>query len=259
VSTTRIPTLSDGRHRGWYHIDNAVLDEYGAHIGVNGLGVYNVLARRARETEAGRVCYLSFRTIADALGIGRSTVIAAVKTLIGYGLLSCETVREPGKLPVNHYRLMPVVPVATGTGRGLVQELDQLSSPSAGLVQEMDQKSGPAEILVSEATATSPRNRAQLVQELDLNKTIKQDGENKTEKEIAPRSRGGVLLTPFEVTEEMARWAQSKGMSREFVERETEKFVNYFISTGRTMRDWTAAWRNWLLRAQEQVGSRRRA
>jgi hypothetical protein len=73
----------------------------------------------------------------------------------------------------------------------------------------------------------------------------------------SPRSRP--IPNPFSVTKEMWQWADGKGMEREFVKRETEKFVAHFRSTGGTKRDWTAAWYKWLLTAQDNRGYRRGA
>jgi hypothetical protein len=49
-------------------------------------------------------------------------------------------------------------------------------------------------------------------------------------------------------------WATTRGIPAAVVERETEKFRNYWqAKSGRdaTKHDWPATWRNWLIRAQE--------
>lgn len=38
---------------------------------------------------------------------------------------------------------------------------------------------------------------------------------------------------------------------------ETEKFVNYYLGTGRSMKDWSACWRNWILKAAQFQEERR--
>ena len=40
------------------------------------------------------------------------------------------------------------------------------------------------------------------------------------------------------------------------VERELEKFRDHFIATGKTYKNWTAAYRNWLRRAAEYAAQR---
>jgi replication initiation and membrane attachment protein DnaB len=107
-------TLSDGRHRGWYHIDNALLDEYGPLVGAIGIAVYNVLVRRARETGHGRVSWPSYAAIAEALSISRPTAIATVRTLIAYGLVRSETVKEAGKRTTTGSRRRRTRPRSTG-------------------------------------------------------------------------------------------------------------------------------------------------
>lgn len=32
---------------------------------------------------------------------------------------------------------------------------------------------------------------------------------------------------------------------------ETEKFMNYYMSCGRLMKDWDASWRNWIIKASQ--------
>jgi len=37
---------------------------------------------------------------------------------------------------------------------------------------------------------------------------------------------------------------------------ETDKFKNYYAATGRPMKDWTACWRNWIIKAGQYVEQR---
>ena len=37
---------------------------------------------------------------------------------------------------------------------------------------------------------------------------------------------------------------------------ETEKFKNYYISRGKKMKNWSAAWKNWLLQASQYAEAR---
>lgn len=182
-------TLSDGRQRGWYHIDNAFLDDYGPLIGVNGVAIYNVLARRARDTDKGRVAFPSYSDIAARLGISRPTVITTVRTLIAYGLVTCETVREGGKRPVNHYRIVTVIPGQTGKGDLPVNEDNQSTGKGDELVndtyqstgkadlpvnevyQSDDSATGKADLLVKEIPPTGKTALPEMVKDFDCNKT----------------------------------------------------------------------------------------
>ncbi|MCC6946022.1 MAG: helix-turn-helix domain-containing protein [Thermomicrobiales bacterium] len=51
----------------------------------------------------------------------------------------------------------------------------------------------------------------------------------------------------FEVTDDLYGWAWSSlDLQRRDVDRETEKFMDYHRAKGSTMKDWVAAWRNWM-------------
>ncbi len=69
-----------------------------------------------------------------------------------------------------------------------------------------------------------------------------------------PKKRPTKRLSPipenFEVTPEMRRWASENVHSN--VDRETDKFVDYWRANGATKLDWVATWRNWMRRADER-------
>jgi hypothetical protein len=52
------------------------------------------------------------------------------------------------------------------------------------------------------------------------------------------------------VTAAMHAWARER-VSAINLARETEKFVNHAHAHDRRQVDWEAAWRNWMLKAQE--------
>lgn len=60
----------------------------------------------------------------------------------------------------------------------------------------------------------------------------------------------------FEVTDEMAQWAVSQGLSAERVLPETEKCLDHFRGAGVSKADWQATWRNWIRKSVE-YGTRR--
>lgn len=60
------------------------------------------------------------------------------------------------------------------------------------------------------------------------------------------------IPTPFTVTDAMASWFTSKGLTVN-LELETEKFCNYFEAVAGDKglkKDWVKTWNNWMLRAQ---------
>jgi Helix-turn-helix domain len=83
-------------------IDNSIIDELAAQIGIYGLGIY-VAIKRHLNTKTGD-CYPSYATIARKLHIDRSTVIRYVKKLKALGLISPELrFKEDGSPTSNQY------------------------------------------------------------------------------------------------------------------------------------------------------------
>ena len=83
-------------------IDNSIIDDCAAQIGIYGLGIY-VAIKRHLNTRTGD-CYPSYATIARKLGIDRSTVIRYVKKLQALNLLSpLLRFKEDGSPTSNQY------------------------------------------------------------------------------------------------------------------------------------------------------------
>lgn len=71
-------------------------------------------------------------------------------------------------------------------------------------------------------------------------------------------ARGTRVPDPFDVSDPMVEWVTERCPGIDWA-RETEKFVNYWTAaTGRTAtkRDWTAAWRTWMFKADEYATTR---
>jgi hypothetical protein len=69
------------------------------------------------------------------------------------------------------------------------------------------------------------------------------------------RTLGSRLPTDWALPREWGNWALEKGLYRDMVILEAEKFRNHWIAkTGKdaTKADWEATWRNWILRAAEK-------
>lgn len=58
----------------------------------------------------------------------------------------------------------------------------------------------------------------------------------------------------FEISDEMRMWAEAR-VSMVNIDVETEKFIDYWLSTGKVMADWTATWRQWMRRCTEFKGA----
>jgi hypothetical protein len=51
-------------------------------------------------------------------------------------------------------------------------------------------------------------------------------------------------------------WSQDGGYSADEVKHELAKFTDHFTANGKPMKDWSAAWRNWMRRSREFAPSR---
>ena len=84
--------IRDMRRKNWFSVDNKIIDYYAKEIGPYGVLVYIALTRYAHvETQ---MCFPSYKTIADKLGISRRMVIYAIKKLVAAGLIKVERRRS---------------------------------------------------------------------------------------------------------------------------------------------------------------------
>jgi len=107
--------LRDVRERGWFHLDNAVIDEYLPKIGVTAFAVYACIVRHADRTGT---AFPSYTKLQEELGTGRSQVAAAIKKIVDAGLV---TVKQ-GARSQNIYH---VVTVSTSSAVELVSNQNQ--------------------------------------------------------------------------------------------------------------------------------------
>lgn len=74
----------------------------------------------------------------------------------------------------------------------------------------------------------------------------------------ATKNRGSRLSKEWALPKDWGNWALQKGLSRDKVITEAEKFRNYWIAkSGRnaTKLDWEATWQNWVIKAIEDTGT----
>jgi hypothetical protein len=72
---------------------------------------------------------------------------------------------------------------------------------------------------------------------------------------IADARRGTRLPEDWQPSERCVAYALDRGMARERISVEAEKFVNHWVAkSGRdaTKRNWEACWRNWIINAMER-------
>lgn len=79
-----------------------------------------------------------------------------------------------------------------------------------------------------------------------------------TPQKTSSSSGGRATQAPkaFAVTDDQRKWAAQKCPGVD-VDRETEKFLSWAKSKGKTFKDWNQAWRNWLLKSSDYAAERR--
>src|SRR5215217_5974841 len=83
-------------------IDNSIIDNLAAQIGIYGLGIYVAIKRHLNQKTGD--CFPSYQTIAKKLHIDRGTVIRYVKKLKAFNLLDPQLrFKEDGSPTSNQY------------------------------------------------------------------------------------------------------------------------------------------------------------
>ena len=83
------------------------------------------------------------------------------------------------------------------------------------------------------------------------------EGTRKGTRKREARKRATPAPESFAITEELRSWVQSNDLCDVDLKAETEKFLDHHRSKGSSFKDWTAAWRNWIRRAEEWGRSNR--
>jgi hypothetical protein len=87
-------------------IDNSIIDDVAAKIGIYGLGIYVAIKRHLNQKTGD--CFPSYQTIAKKLHIDRGTVIRYVKKLKAFNLLDPQLrFKEDGSPASNQYNFSP--------------------------------------------------------------------------------------------------------------------------------------------------------
>lgn len=185
--TTGNDQLIDQREPGFFIVDDEVIDEFGPLIGPLGVAIYNVLAKHANKS--GASSFPSYQTIADKLGISRTTAINGVKILIENKLIKKEPrFDDSGDSASNNYKILRIKKHAKQTEE-VVQNLDH---PPEKLIRP-----GGTESALGSTESTPP-----VVQKLDYGGTdsvpepdpLNQTHLNQTLTHTAARGNGKVCV-----------------------------------------------------------------
>ena len=82
------------------------------------------------------------------------------------------------------------------------------------------------------------------------NKDLTTNNNDNNDNNETKRERARPFPPDFAVTEDMRHWFSGKGYTVD-IEASTERWKNAMMAKGETFKDWTAAWRNGMTKAQE--------
>ena len=151
-------------------IDNSIIDNLAAQIGIYGLGIY-VAIKRHLNTKTGD-CYPSYQTIARKLHIDRGTVIRYVKKLKAFNLLDPQLrFKEDGSPTSNQYNFdkgsgseQPSV-VAEDSHPGCTKPPEQPPIPNKKQrsITEVDLSADRQDLMPTERQKTCPHPPTEIV------------------------------------------------------------------------------------------------
>lgn len=104
--------VTDGRRRGWFHLDNALIDDYAKRIGTGGLALYMTLARHANGSAT---AYPSLRRLQALLNVSKHTILKYLAVLEKEQLISRQSrLSIEGDATSTLYTLLPLPPDGGG-------------------------------------------------------------------------------------------------------------------------------------------------
>jgi hypothetical protein len=124
--------------------------------------------------------------------------------------------------------------------------------------KEIQEKKRNAGIKSGEARrqASTTRTGVQQVFEQDANKKeLELEIEQEKIKPLSANSRKTQLRADWKPSETLLATVPEKYPLVD-IAYESERFVNYWLSTGTPMKDWGRTWQNWMLRKQKELSDR---
>jgi len=185
------------------------------------------------------VCWPSHDTIAKRVGVGRRQVIRIIDQLESMGAIE----RIERKQYSNKYRVRCDIAMSHPKSSPDV-------TPTAHVTSKADVTLGTPDVTSTTADVTSRASRCDIAMSPEPLRTVK-------EPPIEPPGRARAkkatqVPDAFEVTDELYDWAWFQlTIPKQRVDAETDKFLDHFRANGKTMKDWTAAWKNWMRRSLE--------
>lgn len=172
------------------------------------------------------------RRLAEDLDCSLATLDRAILELVEYGWL---TKQRRGEGESNDYTLVEV--------------------PEGGVLTHED----TPPVLTHEDTLSSPMTTGVLThdahKEASLRDASVKDADDSLRSSSGATKRAHRIPDDFAVTEDMKAWYAASGITGINPVQETAEFIDHFRASGKPGKDWVAAWRNWMRRAEKYAAS----
>ena len=219
----------------------------------------------------GRNAYPSLGRVAHECRLSKRTVQKIVAKLVKQEVLKIERNEQGGRGRPRVYtinvatarELHPLAPYGSEKG--------EIASPFSG--EKGESHDGKGESQDTKGCNSSSPEPSLTVQEnrqsegataigqgaLYAATTDPSDACEEFEPSAARRKRAVQLPPSWQPKTQTICWARSEGFDDEAIKRELAKFADHALAKGSTYRDWEAAFRTWLRRAQDYNAERDRA
>ncbi|WEX87185.1 helix-turn-helix domain-containing protein [Sinorhizobium garamanticum] len=177
-------------------------------------------------------CFPKQETIATDLGVTDRTIRKALANL-----RACDWLRVEER------------PLPKGRGKS---NLYHFGDATTGSTVPVNDTNTGNEIPVNDATiGNSAQDFRNKISGASNKEHVEKNTLNRESAKRAPRARAVPL--PDNFLPDM-RVALAAGLDRAEAERQTAIFLDYYRAKGKPMRDWNAAWRNWIRRVPDFAG-----
>lgn len=219
----------------------------------------------------GKNAWPAVERVAHESGLSKRTVQRILAGLAVEGIIAVEKNAVGGRGKTRHYRidvdqakrLHPLAPY----------ESDRTSRPAASSGPKKNDTESP--ISSGKGDNGDPKGDSQNTKgcqslspepSLTVQRTVHREAATESdqgrpfvEQETAEAKRAVQLPTHWEPDAQTVCWARGEAFDDEAIERELARFADHARTKGRACRDWNAAFRNWLRKAQDYDAERSRA
>lgn len=173
-------------------------------------------------------CFPAVPTIAKKVRLGERQTRNVIRQLLGDGVITVD--RGGGRHKVSRYHI----------------ELDLLTLQPITVKPDLGKPQNPA---ICDTQTLQPTSANPAICDIAIRK-------NHQEPSAKNRKRATLISDSFVVTDQHREFARLSGLPDPDVE--VARFRDYYLSRGKPMRNWDAAFRNWLRKAKELANGHRR-